>query len=210
MTDNDAAMLLDPVAAFYGGLIQKHGARPAGVDWPSVDRQETRFAQFDRLFTDRPEFSILDYGCGYGGYFAYLRRSGKQPRYVGFDIAGEMIRKARELVDDNDADFVTSLPGEKIFDFVVASGIFNVKLSADVAAWEKHVLRTIEAFHTLSKKGFAFNVLSDRREPHRKMPHLYYADPSQYLRLCLEKYSHNVALLHDYDLWDFTVIVKKS
>ena len=41
-------------------------------------------------------------------------------------------------------------------------------------------------------------------------PHLHYGDPLWFFDWCKRKYSRNVALLHDYDLYDFTIIVRKD
>jgi len=39
-------------------------------------------------------------------------------------------------------------------------------------------------------------------------PDLYYADPRLYFDYCKRNFSRHVALLHDYGLWEFTVIVR--
>ena len=41
-------------------------------------------------------------------------------------------------------------------------------------------------------------------------PDLYYADPGLFFDDCKRRFSRNVAILHDYDLYDFTVIVRKK
>jgi hypothetical protein len=40
--------------------------------------------------------------------------------------------------------------------------------------------------------------------------HLYYADPCAIFDLCKRRYSRNVALLHDYGLYEFTIVVRKD
>ena len=40
-------------------------------------------------------------------------------------------------------------------------------------------------------------------------PDLYYADPCELFDRCKRRYSRNVALLHDYDLYEFTILVRK-
>jgi hypothetical protein len=39
---------------------------------------------------------------------------------------------------------------------------------------------------------------------------LFYADPCVYFDLCKRRYSRQVALLHDYGLYEFTLIVRKE
>ena len=40
--------------------------------------------------------------------------------------------------------------------------------------------------------------------------HLYYADPASVFDLCMRRYSRHVALLHDYGLYEFTILVRKQ
>ena len=39
---------------------------------------------------------------------------------------------------------------------------------------------------------------------------LFYADPGWIFDQCMRRYSRHVALLHDYGLYEFTVLVRKS
>ena len=40
--------------------------------------------------------------------------------------------------------------------------------------------------------------------------YLYYADPGRLFDLCKRRYSRNIALLHDYGLYEFTILVRKT
>jgi hypothetical protein len=60
----------------------------------------------------------------------------------------------------------------------------------------------------VGKRGFAFNALSLASDPQRRRDDLFYADPSETLAHCLMRFGRNVALLHDYGLYEFTVIVR--
>jgi hypothetical protein len=60
------------------------------------------------------------------------------------------------------------------------------------------------------RKGFAFNCLTSYSDPERMRDDLYYGDPCYYFDLCKRLYSPQVSLLHDYGLWEFTIIVRKD
>ena len=94
-------------------------------------------------------------------------------------------------------------------DYVVASGLMNVKLDCPATEWRNYVLTTLDRFHTLSKCGYSFNVLSKYSDAERMRPDLYYADPCELLVYCKQNHSRYVAILHDYPLYEFTVLVKK-
>jgi hypothetical protein len=62
----------------------------------------------------------------------------------------------------------------------------------------------------LSRKGFSFNALTKYSDVDHMRPHLYYADPCFFFDYCKTHFARNVALQHDYDLYDFTILVKKE
>ena len=93
-------------------------------------------------------------------------------------------------------------------DYSLASGVFNVKLDSDVGEWQEYVFATIDRLAELSTRGFSFNLLTSYSDPERQRPGLYYADPCLVFDHCLKRYSDEVALLHDYGLYEFTILVK--
>ena len=93
-------------------------------------------------------------------------------------------------------------------DYTVASGIFNVKLDVSDEDWREYVLRTLETIGRLSSRGFAFNMLTSYSDADRMRPDLYYGDPGFFFDHVKRRYARNVALLHDYGLYEFTIIVR--
>jgi hypothetical protein len=93
-------------------------------------------------------------------------------------------------------------------DFTVASGIFNVRLDVLDEEWRAYVETTLEKLAGLSRGGFAFNMLTSYSDADKMRPDLYYGDPGWFFDLCKRHYSRNVALLHDYGLYEFTMIVR--
>lgn len=196
---------------YFEGRLKEHGATPRGVDWNSAAAQETRFAQLVKVCNTTLSFSIIDYGSGYGALADYLLRLGYPvERYVGFDILESMAVKGRELHPDAPwiqftANFNELVPA----DYVTASGIFNIRLQSTDAEWTQYVISELHKMNSLSRRGFSFNMLTSYSDQQYMRPHLYYADPGFMFDYCKRNFSRNVALLHDYDLYDFTVIVRK-
>jgi hypothetical protein len=60
----------------------------------------------------------------------------------------------------------------------------------------------------LSLKGMAFNALTSYSDPEFMKPDLYYPDPLQVFDFCKRNLSKQVALLHDYGIYDFTILVR--
>ena len=201
-------MNLADVGHYYSERLREHGASAKGVDWNSADSQRLRFAQLLRICGERQDFSLNDIGCGYGAFLDYLAERGKRCDYLGVDVAAPMTDKARELHPGS--RFLAGDRADRSADYSVASGIFNVKLSTDPADWRVHILETLDHLNETSKNGFAFNCLTKYSDADRMKEHLYYADPAELFDHCKRGYSRNVALLHDYGLYEFTILVRKD
>lgn len=203
--------VLDAVRRYYSEKIVEHGPTAKGVDWNDQASQELRFDQLLKLCDAAEPFSINDYGCGYGALARYLAQRGYTFRYTGFDISEEMVAQAQELLRDaENCRFVGSESELEPAHYTVASGIFNVRIDAADEAWEQHVLETLRRIDALSLRGFAFNMLTSYSDPERMRPDLYYADPRAIFDHCKRRFSRWVALLHDYGLYEFTILVRKE
>jgi SAM-dependent methyltransferase len=202
--------ILTKVGQYYSEKAIEHGATAKGVDWNSPESQFLRFEQLIKVCNTTKTFSINDYGCGYGALVEYMTARGYKFHYHGFDISEQMIFQARELHKELKlCNFCTDESLLKISDYTVASGIFNVKLQTPIDEWENYVLDVIKRIAELSEKGFAFNILTKYSDSERMREDLYYADPCYWFDYCKRNFSRNVALLHDYNLYEFTIIVRK-
>jgi SAM-dependent methyltransferase len=200
---------LDKVRSYYENRLALFGATPRGVDWNSVESQELRFQQLLKICEEDQDFRLGDYGCGYGGLFDYFTKHGLKGRYYGFDISEQMIAAASQSHQGRpDCAFATTEEVLAGVDYLVASGIFNVKLDSAAEDWEHYILRTLERFVALSRRGFAFNVLTRYSDKDRMRGDLYYADPCFLFDHCKRTISRHVALLHDYGLYEFTILVR--
>jgi SAM-dependent methyltransferase len=159
---------------------------------------------------DRNEpFRINDFGCGYGRLFELLCEDARLIEYVGYDISPAMIAAARERYADwPRVRFVDELYGVPVADYTVASGIFSVKGETGAGDWRAYVLSTIDLLRSRSSRGFAFNMLTSYSDADRMRPDLYYADPHEMFDYCRKRFSRNVALLHDYGIFEFTIRVR--
>ena len=205
------ASIRERVADYYGEKVRQHGETAHGVDWNSTESQKTRFDQLLGIVPfGTTEYSVLDYGCGYGAMIDVLTQRGQPFRYMGYDVSEEMILRARRLNPGAPWEFTTNEAALRRSDYVVASGVLNVKLETSEAEWKGYVLETLGELHRLSLKGFAFNALTSYSDPEHMRDDLFYADPSWLFDHCKRTYSGQVALLHDYGLYEFTILVRKN
>lgn len=201
---------LDHVKSYFDKRIQEHGASPRGSDWNSETSQNIRFDQLLRV-VETSSFSLLDYGCGYGALADYLESKGLEADYYGYDILESAIETARQVhAKKPRRAFFTDKSELPACDYTVASGIFNFRGEQSFEDWTEYVLGVLNEFNQLSQRGFSSNFLTKYSDADKMRPDLYYADPLFLFDYCKRNFSKNVALLHDYRLYDFTLIVRRD
>lgn len=201
---------LDHVKSYFDKRIQEHGASPRGSDWNSEVSQNVRFDQLLRVI-EAQSFSLLDYGCGYGALADYLTTKGFDADYYGYDILESAIETACQVhADKPHRSFFTDKSQLPVCDYTVASGIFNFRGEQSFEDWTGYVIAVLHEFDRLSRRGFASNFLTKYSDADKMRADLFYADPLFLFDYCKRNFSKNVALLHDYRLYDFTLLVRKD
>lgn len=203
-------LILSNINHYYTKRILTHGATPKGVDWNGEDSQFVRFEQLSKII-NKDIFSINDIGCGYGKYFEFLQNRFSNFNYYGFDLSQEMINNAKSLYSNMGGGFmqVDNLKNIEKADYSVASGIFSVKMEHNESEWLSYILDTLEKMNDKSNNGFSFNMLTKYSDKEYMKDNLYYADPLFIFDYCKRNFSKQVALLHDYGLYEFTILIKK-
>lgn len=208
----DKSNLLNEIASYYKKKLAVFGDTPKGVDWNGEEGQTIRFKQLCKviLHEDRDFFTINDLGCGYGALLDYMKDYYQNFKYFGADICSQMIdaAKYRHLLNSS-TEFKNTGKLDHLSDYSLASGIFNVRHKRTDKEWVSYLHNTLNILHKTCSHGFAFNCLTLYSEKEKKKNNLYYADPCQLFDFCKKNYSKQVALLHDYGLYEFTIIVRK-
>lgn len=201
------------LSEYFTEKLDAFGTTPKGVDYNGSESQERRFEQLAKVINPSQPFSVIDFGSGYGALFDFLNRKGWQFEYYGIDLIEKMVVAGRELYKDFPNAHFTTLENEvpKV-DYLLAGAIFNIKLDETYESWQEFVIRTLSRMNALCSKGFAFNMLTKYSDADRmaQRPDLFYGDPLFFFDFCKRNFSRNVALLHDYGLYDFTILVRKD
>jgi len=203
----------DSLKAFFNDRAIVHGPVFQSVDWNSVDRQTCIFQQLLRVWQHKHmPASVLDYGCGYGALLDYILADDYAlESYTGYDFSSSMIVNAKashETIDSYGFTDDYNALTDKFFDYVIASGVLSMKFLCDVSEWEDHCFNVISELWRLSRKGIAFNCLTTYSDQDKVRNDLFYADPCRFFDFCKRNLSRNVALLHDYEHYEFTILVR--
>lgn len=212
MGEIDRASFQQRTRDYYRKHFAEHGATPRGVAWNGVKTQETQFDQLLKILpSDRDvAIDINDFGCGYGALVGYLAARRRVVRYRGYDLNEPMIAAARDLHPEPVFEFYVADAPLCEADYGVASGIFTLRLGrCEEECWQA-LLDGAAALHRTSRRGFAFNCLTTYSDEDRKEDYLFYPDPCAVFHHCKTNFSRDVALLHDYGTFGFTILVRKD
>ncbi len=202
---------LTEVEKLYSENLKKYGVQSKSVGWPDPDAHNLRFDKLIEIFEKDDQdggISINDLGCGYGELCKYLQyRRVQVKKYIGYDISEPMINKGKEYIKDQNVEFVVNDRILQMADYSIASGIFNVKLNEDKKQWEEYIFDVLANMNQYSLKGFSFNLLSVYVDYTK--PHLFYGDPLVFFDYCKKNFSKQVSLLHDYPLYEWTMLIRK-
>ena len=129
---------------------------------------------------------------------------------MGFDIAEEMIQAGNNKFDSRKTiTFKVNIEDITPKDYCIANGIFNVKLNNNEEEWKRYIIETLDNINKLTIKGFSFNILTSYSDKDFMKDYLFYAEPEWLFKYCKENYSNQVAIFHDYPLYEFTILVRK-
>jgi len=193
------------VISFYNRALSTFGDRPEAVKWTSRG-QRLRFQSLIKIDDNLHGRKILDFGCGKGDFYQFLKDENISVDYSGFDINENFIALAKRKypectfrIFDFDQDEI-----DEEFDYIFLCGVFNLKLEGLVDNVHDLLIKLFSRCRT----ALAFNALSSF-EP-RKDFELQYFDPGRMLDFAVKELSPYASLHHDRIPYDFTLFVRKK
>lgn len=199
------------VEAYYAAKLARHGATPFGVDWSSTATQWLRFVQLLEVCSFDAPFSLIDLGCGYGALATFLaeRHPKTSIEYLGIDLSPAMVRRARRRHRGKAAvRFAVGRDCPEQADYVVASGIMNVRLGYPLPIWERFVRTMLIDMHRMNRRAFAVNFLT-APSPGAPPEQLYCPKPAIWTQFCENELGCSVEMLDDYGMREFTLLVRR-
>jgi len=181
----------------------KDGPRAAG--WGSERSQHVRNIALVDVMRGGVG-SVLDVGCGLGDLSIYLGDS--KPLYHGMDMCPGMVERARQRFPGRDFRVGSPLWSPiplRSFDYVMASGIFNLETehAEDLAR------ATVMAMYELCRKAVAVNFLSDL-SPWDKREDRHYYSSKDWFQWAAQTLTTRVVLRHDYRPNDFALYLYRE
>jgi len=145
--------------ALFRKALARYGPRhPQALWWANTATQQRRFEVLAEVGSWEGA-AVADVGCGLGDFFDFLEGRGLSVSYRGYDVSPEMIAAARGKHPHPRARFelrdIVARPLARRFDYVVASGTFNIR----VPDHEAYLRRSLLAMYRACRRAMAVNVL---------------------------------------------------
>ena len=194
----------DKLLSFYNFHLKKFGDRPEALRW-TPQGQLKRYHMLADIAPAKElnNSTVLDYGCGTGDFYRFLKRRGIQVKYTGVDINENFIALARKkypectfrVMNADDDAF------EGFFDYIFICGVFNL----NVPGVDEDMRNALTTLFRSCNKGLVLSALSSHTPV--KDPELHFTSPEEMLKFALETLSPAVALRHDRIPNDFMLYV---
>jgi SAM-dependent methyltransferase len=188
--------------SFYNMHLKKFGDRPEALRW-TPQGQLKRYHTLAEIAPDLTNSKVLDYGCGTGDFYRFLKRRGVSVRYTGVDINENFISIAKKKYPE--CTFRIMDIGEEslseFYDYIFICGVFNLR----VPGVKDDLKDALVNLFKCCNKGLALNALSSHA-PLRD-PELNYTSPEEMVKFSLENLSPYLALRHDRIQHDFTLYI---
>jgi SAM-dependent methyltransferase len=203
LTADDKARIVE----LYECRLAAYGYDVRTVGWGSRADQSLRFEMLSREidFTNK---SILDVGCGFGDFVAFLEARGCSGySYVGVDISPRLIEEAGRRFGGTNRTFkVLNLldnPEIGMFDVVVCSGALSFKVEDNLGLAHQMLARMF----ALSREAVCVNFLSSRVD--YMLEKNFHFEPGAMLAYALSL-SRWARIYHDYSLYEFTIQILRD
>jgi len=197
----------DQILSFYNFHLKKFGDRPEALRWtPQGQLKRYRTLADIAPVRDLNNATVLDYGCGTGDFYKFLKRRGISVQYTGVDINENFIALAKSkypecefhVMNADDDQF------EGFYDYIFICGVFNLQ----VPGVDDDMKNALVTLFKHCNKGLALNALSSHA-PVRD-PELHFTSPEEMVKFSLENLSPSIVLRHDRIRNDFTLYVYTS
>ena len=191
---SETKLLVDEIYSRYIDIHNKNSIECVG--W--LDGTENSRLRFQKIYEGGigNDDSILDVGCGVAHLHTYLKNQGWNGKYLGVDPN----KKAIDMIDEDINVMhgtIEDLPDFMKYDWVIASGVFNLGLK------EEHSFWIIDNMISHANKGIIFNMLQAPYEDPK-----YEAYYPELIKQKLSKFDHSkIEIVEDYmgDDAEFTV-----
>ncbi|OHE57879.1 MAG: hypothetical protein A2Z47_06235 [Thermodesulfovibrio sp. RBG_19FT_COMBO_42_12] len=176
---------------FYNRHLKDFGDAPQAVRWT----REGQLCRYETLLEIAGNLSgkrILDFGCGKGDLYGFIKEKGITINYCGIDINENLLELAKSkypeaefiLIDIEEKEF------EQDFDVIFVCGVFNLR----VGGIEESMKNVLKKLFRLCKEALHVNLLTYYVA--QRSVELFYVKPEDILHFAITELSRTASLMH--------------
>jgi SAM-dependent methyltransferase len=197
----------DKILDFYARLIASSEDEHVIVGYSEA----SHLKRFNKMLElgDFHGKSILDIGCGPGGFYRFLKSKGIEADYYGVDITPGMIEEAKkrnpDIADRFEVFDILKADYKRQFDYCISIGPLNLNFGTNINEDMNYTL--MQQMFKHSAIGFAGSLTSNQSP--KQTADTYYYDPAAITNKVLT-ITRNFRLDHSYLPNDFTIFCYKE
>lgn len=199
----------------YDELFKRFGN---DVKTSQQSNSKTRLIRYEQLLKNinlKPTDSVLDFGCGTGSFFYFLKKKNFKGNYTGYDISSKIIKNNKLKFKKNkkvsfEKKNILLKKIKKKFDYIFINGTFNNNIGCNWL-WMR---KTLKLLFSNTKKALIFNNLTNYVEYKDNL--LFYIEPEKIFKYCKKNLSNLIVLNHGYKIkkkiipYEFTTYIFKD
>jgi 2-polyprenyl-3-methyl-5-hydroxy-6-metoxy-1,4-benzoquinol methylase len=176
---------------FYNRHLKDFGDLPQAVRW-TQEGQLRRYVSLITIAGDLFGKKVLDFGCGKGDFYGFMKKKGILVKYCGIDINENLIELAGRKYPE--AEFIAIDVDEtefnRAFDIAFVCGVFNLR----IAGIEELMKSVLKKLFNLCKEALHINLLTYYIP--QKTVEIFYVKPEEILQFVIAELSRSVTLTH--------------
>ena len=177
---------------FYNRHLKDFGDAPQAVRW-TPEGQRRRYETLLKIAGDFSGKKILDFGCGKGDLYEFIKERDISINYCGIDVNENLIKLAKSkypetefiAVDLEESEF------ERVFDVIFICGVFNLR----IAGIEESMKNVLKKLFRLCKEALHVNLLSYYIA--QRNVELFYVKPEEIMKFAITELLPSVTLMYE-------------
>jgi len=190
----------------YRRKFNKYGYSPKSLGCPK-GRQDLRFEALTKHIKN--SVRVLDFGCGFGDLYGFLKSKNIRVDYSGCDLMEEFLAVGNEQYPDG--NFFYKPIGEPLtekYDYIICSGIFNFLYSKDIDEHKQSVFNTMKNLFACCDKVLSIDFQSPYID--FKSSEAYHQDISELTQFSVDNLSRRFSIDHSYMPFEFCIHIHKN
>jgi len=198
------------IVEHYEGCLDRHGDTFRGVDWTNEEDTFKRHrVMLEAIRETNEKVDLLDFGCGAGHFYEFIRRSGvSNVNYSGLDISEKFVALSRSKfpqITFYQADIIKNSGDIPAFDYITMNGVLTEKRELSFEEMWNYAQNLLVHVYAKCRRGIAFNVMAKAVDWERN--DLFHLPMDVLAGFLVKNLSRNFIIRNDYGLYEYTTYI---